>query len=235
MEVGAASLQNFFAHGGYNAGETVVERICKGDVTDDAGAEEGRLADALGAVEDLVRYDEVPWADIFFQTSDGGESDDGAHAEGAQGGDVCEVGDFAGEEVVVRAVAGEECDGLHGVRGGEDSDGGGGGTPGGRGVEDGEGFEAGRGEGGDAGAADDGEAHGGGVGGGEGGGGVSHYCLVVKAGDGRVALYFFAFFPIVSLVTELLPRLRGSPTIGHTHTMAIGRDKFRRANNYLSI
>lgn len=119
--------------------ERGVEGVGEGDVGDDAVVEEGKWADPLGAVDNLVGNDEVARFDGFLERADGREGDDGAAAEGAQGGDVGAGGDFVRGELVVGPVAGEEGDGdgVAGSWGGvfEDADGGGGSAPRGGGVE----------------------------------------------------------------------------------------------------
>lgn len=106
---------------------------------DEASFEESPRPDALGAIDDLVRHDEIARSDLLLQAADGGEGDDGADAERAEGGDVGARGDFVRGELVVEAVAGEEGDGgwVPGCGGGvvQDRDWGGGSAPRGRGVE----------------------------------------------------------------------------------------------------
>jgi hypothetical protein len=142
--------------------QPLVERIPKRDVSDEASLEEGKGADALCAVDDLVGNDEVPRFDLLPQGAHGGKGNDGADAEAAQRGDVGAGGHFVGGELVVEAVAGEEGDGeaLSG-RGGrvqEDGDGRGGEAPGRGGVEGGDVLEVR--EVLEAGAADDGDVDG---------------------------------------------------------------------------
>lgn len=94
-----------------DVGDPGVVGVGEGDVADEAVLEEGEGAVALGAVDDLVGDDEVHGADLLAQGADGGEADDGAHAQGAQGGDVGAGGDLVRRELVVLAVAGQEGDG----------------------------------------------------------------------------------------------------------------------------
>ena len=91
--------------------QPLVERIREPDVPDDPSLEERPRPDALGPIDDLVRHQKIPRPDFLLQAADGGESDDGADAEGAEGGDVGARGDLVGRELVVQAVAGEEGDG----------------------------------------------------------------------------------------------------------------------------
>ena len=91
-------------------GQLGVERIREADVPDEPLLEEGEGADALGAVDDLVRHDKVHGLDLLLQRADGGEGDDGAHADVAQGGDVGAVGHLVRRELVVHAVARDEGD-----------------------------------------------------------------------------------------------------------------------------
>lgn len=136
----------------YNRCDTRIKRIRKAHMADDAALEKSKGPHALGPVDDLVRHDEVAWADLFLQRADGAEGDDAAHAQRAQRRDVGAAGHFVRRERVVRAVAREEGDGDRVV--GQDGDGGRGRAPGGGDGEGGDGGEAF--EALEAGAADDG-------------------------------------------------------------------------------
>ncbi len=119
--------------------QPLIERIRKPHMPNDASLEERPRPDALRSIDNLIRHDEVPRPDLLLQAADGGEGDDGADAERAEGGDVGARGDFVRGQFVVEAVAREEGDWgrLAGGRGGvvQDGDGRGGGAPGGRGLE----------------------------------------------------------------------------------------------------
>lgn len=91
-------------------GQLGVKRIREADVADEPLLEEGEGPDALGAVDGLVRHDKVHGLDLLPQRADGGEGDDGAHADVAQGGDVGAVGHLVRRELVVDAVARDEGD-----------------------------------------------------------------------------------------------------------------------------
>jgi hypothetical protein len=80
-------------------------------VSDHALLEEGEGPDALCAVDDLVGDDEVARADLLLQRADGGEGDDGAHADVSQRRDVGLVLDLMRREFVVETVARQEGDG----------------------------------------------------------------------------------------------------------------------------
>lgn len=136
--------------------EARVEGVRETDVADYAALVEGEGPDALGAVDDLVGNDKVHGLDLLAQGADGREGDDGAHADGAKGGDVGARGNLVGGKLVVETVAGEEGDGVAVVL--EDHEGGGGRAPRGDGVEGGDGDVAV--ELGEAGAADDGNVDG---------------------------------------------------------------------------
>jgi hypothetical protein len=141
--------------------DSLVEGIREADVADHAALEEGEGADALGAVDDLVRDDEVARLDGFLQRADGAEGDDGAHAQAAEGSDVGAGGDLVGRDLVVQAVARQEGngDGLAAAGGVvQDGDGRGGSAPGSGRVERGDGGETW--EGLQAGATDHGDGDG---------------------------------------------------------------------------
>lgn len=97
-------------------GQLLVEGVAEAHMADHTLLEEGEGPHALGAVDDLVGHHEVARADLLLQRADGGEGDDGAHAEVAQGGDVGLVLDLVRRVLVVEAVAREEGDG-HGLAG----------------------------------------------------------------------------------------------------------------------
>ncbi len=106
-----------------NLRDLVVVGIGEGDVADKPVLEEGEGTVSLGAVNDLVRDNEVHGPHLLLQGADGREADDGTHAQGPQGGDVRARRDLVGRDLVVLAVAGQEGDGHPAVL--EDHDGGG--------------------------------------------------------------------------------------------------------------
>jgi hypothetical protein len=144
----------------YDLRNALIERIAKRNVPNNASLEECKRSDALGAVNDLVRDDEVAGLDLLLQAADGGEGDDGADADGAEGGDVGAGGDLVRRDLVVCAVAAEEGDrdGLLAVLVVQDRDRGRRRAPGRRDVQRGDLGEAG--EFAEAGAADDGDGDG---------------------------------------------------------------------------
>lgn len=92
----------------HNFGHALIERVRKANVRDGTALEECKWPDTLGPIDHLVRDDEVAGLDLLLQTADGREGDDGAHADGSQGGDVRTGGDLMGRDLVVQAVAAEE-------------------------------------------------------------------------------------------------------------------------------
>lgn len=95
----------------HDLGQTRVEGVAEADVAHHAALEEGERSDALGAVDDLIGHEEVAWVHLLLQRADGGEGDDGAHADAPQGGYVGAVLDLMRGELVVQAVAREEGNG----------------------------------------------------------------------------------------------------------------------------
>ena len=93
-----------------NLSELAIEGVSKADVTDDTALEEGERADALGAVDDLIRDNKVHGLDLLLERAYGGEGDDGSDADVTQGRDVGAVGDLVRRELVVDAMAGQEGD-----------------------------------------------------------------------------------------------------------------------------
>jgi hypothetical protein len=84
------------------------EGIAKGDVSDNATAEEGVLVAAAGAVEELVGEENVFGGVFLLEAADGGDGDDPADVEVAHGPEVGAVVEFGGEDAVTAGVAGEE-------------------------------------------------------------------------------------------------------------------------------
>ena len=140
----------------HDGSELGVERVGKPYVANHSALEEGEWADPFGAINDLVGNDKVHRLDVLLEGADGREGDDCADANGAEGGDVGAGWDLVRGDLVMGAMAAEECDGNARVL--EDGDGGGRDAPrGGRG-DDGDGVVAG--QFGEAGAADDGDVDG---------------------------------------------------------------------------
>lgn len=117
----------------YDSSHLGVKGIRKAHVSHQALLEEGEGADALSAIDNLVRHNEVHRLDVLLQGPDGAEGNDGAHADVSQGGDVGAGGHLVGGELVVGAMAGQEGDGHAVVL--EDADGGRGVAPGRQGVD----------------------------------------------------------------------------------------------------
>lgn len=95
----------------HELGKLDIKGVAKANVSDHALLEVCEGANALGAVDDLVRDYEVARADLLLERADGGEGDDGAHAEVSQRGNVGLVLDLVGRELVGEAVSREERDG----------------------------------------------------------------------------------------------------------------------------
>ena len=110
MKSDAVTLQRVAA-GADNLRNALVEGIAERNVGDGTSLEEGERADALGAVDDLVGDHEVAGLDLLLQTADGGEGNDGADANGAEGGDVRAGGHLMGRDLVVLAMTAQEGDG----------------------------------------------------------------------------------------------------------------------------
>ena len=90
--------------------DAFVKGVSEWDVADDPILEESERPDPLGAVDDGIRDHEVAGLDLLTETAHGAEGDDGAHADGPEGGDIGAGGDLVGGMLVVDAVPGEEGD-----------------------------------------------------------------------------------------------------------------------------
>ena len=66
----------------------------------------GRLPDPFGAIDNLIWQYEIARGDFLSEGADSGECDDGADANGFEGGDVGEGWDIGGRVGVGRAVSG---------------------------------------------------------------------------------------------------------------------------------
>lgn len=119
--------------GPHDLGDTLVEGVTEGNVSDHAALEEGEGTDTLGAIDDLVGNDEIAGLDLLLQATDGGEGNDGANTDGAQSSNVGAGGNLVGSDLVVQTVTAQEGDGDRLVVVGalvvQDGDGGGGGAP----------------------------------------------------------------------------------------------------------
>lgn len=89
-------------------GQTLIKRVAKPNVSDHASLEKCEGSHALGAVDDLVRHNEVAGPYLFLQRSDGREGNDSPYANVSQRGDVGAVLHLMRGVFVVEAVAGEE-------------------------------------------------------------------------------------------------------------------------------
>lgn len=117
--------------------QLLVKWIGKSNVADDTALVECKGTDTLGAVNDLVGEDKVHGLNVLLQGADGGEGDNAADANAAEGGNVGPVGHLVRRKLVMKAVAGEE--GNVDVAVGEDVDGRGGLAPRRVGVQSGDG------------------------------------------------------------------------------------------------
>lgn len=119
-----------------NLGDTFIEGVTEGNVSDHPALEVGPRPHTLGAVDDLVGDDKVTGLNFLLETADGGEGDDAADTDGAQSSNIGTSGDLVRGDLVVRAVTAQEGDsnGLVIVPAlvVQDGDGGGGFTPGSR-------------------------------------------------------------------------------------------------------
>lgn len=95
----------------HHLGDALVKGVGKGDVANHAALEVSPWPHALGTVNDLVGDDKVTRLDRLLETADSREGNDAPHPDGAQGGNVCAGRDLVRGELVVRAVAAQECDG----------------------------------------------------------------------------------------------------------------------------
>jgi hypothetical protein len=86
----------------------LIEWIRKRDMVDNAILEEGKRTDAFGAVNDLIGDDEVPWFDLFLQTTNSGEGDNRPHANEAEGRDVSASRYFMRSILMVQAMTSEK-------------------------------------------------------------------------------------------------------------------------------
>lgn len=85
------------------------DRVGKGDVANDATAEEG--VDLRRAIEELVREDDVTRVILLLQRADGGDADDPSNAERAKRPDVGAVGQFVRQNAVSARVPRQKEDG----------------------------------------------------------------------------------------------------------------------------
>jgi hypothetical protein len=82
-------------------------------------AEERVRANTLGAIDDLVRDDEVTGGDLLTEGANGREGDDSLDTDGLESGDVCSNGNFRRRYGVCWAVARNEGDEVARGEGGD--------------------------------------------------------------------------------------------------------------------
>src|SRR5690606_12441445 len=92
-----------------DAGERLADRVREADVYDDVLVEERRRA-ALGAVEELVRDDEVERRELFLERPDGAEREQPLDAELLEAVDVRAERQVRRDDAVAAAVARQEGD-----------------------------------------------------------------------------------------------------------------------------
>lgn len=94
-----------------NLGNTLIEGVAEGNVCNNAALEVGPWSETLGAVDDLIRDDEIAGLDLLLQTANGGESNDASDTDRAQSGNVRAGRNLVGSELVVQAVSAQESNG----------------------------------------------------------------------------------------------------------------------------
>ena len=82
--------------------------IAEGNVGGDTVSEKGKFMRAPGAIDELVRDDDVPGFNIFPERTDRVHGNDPAHVQRTQCPDVGAVVDFMGEQAVAAAMAGKK-------------------------------------------------------------------------------------------------------------------------------
>lgn len=89
--------------------------IAEANVGDDAIAEEGVVFAAAGAVKELIGDDDVKGMDFFAEAADGGDANEPADVERAEGVEIGPVIDFMWGDAVAATVSGKKIDGASGV------------------------------------------------------------------------------------------------------------------------
>lgn len=109
MQCHTLTLQAVSA-GSHNLGNALIERIRKRNVSHNTLLKERPRTESLSPVNDLVRHHKVPGLDFLLQATDSREGDDGPDTDGTQGSDVRTSGDLMRCQLMVEAMATEECD-----------------------------------------------------------------------------------------------------------------------------
>lgn len=76
MDVVWGVFCSFLGGGAEDGAEVFADGVCEGDVCGDAVAEEGVLVSSAGAVEVLVKEDDVSGGVLLLEATDGGDADD---------------------------------------------------------------------------------------------------------------------------------------------------------------
>lgn len=123
-----------------DSSQSRIKGVCEAYMTNYTALKEGEGPNAFGAIDDLIRDNEVHWLDFLLQRAHGREGDDAPHTQMPQGSNVGSVGDFVRRILVVQTVSGKK--GNVGAIVGEDLDRRGGRAPRSDGVDGSNGFIA---------------------------------------------------------------------------------------------
>jgi hypothetical protein len=94
-----------------NLGDTLIEGVTEGNVSNDTTLEESPWANTLGAINNLVRNDKVARLDLLLETANSGEGNDATDANGTEGSNIGAGRDLMGSDLVVGAVAAQKGNG----------------------------------------------------------------------------------------------------------------------------
>lgn len=90
--------------------QCVIKGISEAHMAHHASLEESERPDALGAIDNLVRHNEIPRLDLLLQTANSRKGNDRPHANGAKRSDVGTGRYLMRGEFVVQTMAREESD-----------------------------------------------------------------------------------------------------------------------------
>lgn len=95
----------------HHLGDTLIEGVAEGNVSDNTALEESPWTHTLGAVNNLIGDHEVAGLDLLLQASDGREGNNGGNTDGTEGCDVGASRNLMRGDLVVGTVTAEESNG----------------------------------------------------------------------------------------------------------------------------
>lgn len=95
----------------HNLCDILIERVTEGHMAHNPAFKERKRPHSLGAINNLIGHNKISWLNNLLQTTHSRECNNGPDTNASQSRDVGTVGYLMRRNLVVCAVAAEECDG----------------------------------------------------------------------------------------------------------------------------